>query len=263
MLCISEEHNLSHTRIYSVLYSTARNTGSMSHKEIQDAPRSRKCTVCLKNNICVTSEDAIYCTPYQEIQEALHIRIYVINALSGNAIYVWRIIYTPHQKIQYIVRHIMKYKMYVTSGNTGNAVHMLRTIYTPHQEIQDIIRHIRKKQEIRHIRKYRMYTISGNAIYYYAPHQEMQEVRHIRKYKMYAISGKVIYVWRTIYTPLAAIQYIVRHIKKYEKYATSGNTGCTPYHEMLCMCEEQYTRHIRIYNRFYATSGNARNTSHQ
>ena len=125
----------------------------MSHQEIEDVPRSRKCTVCLKNNIYVTSKDTIYCTPHHEMQKVRHIRIFRINALSGNDIYAWRIMYKPHQKIRCIVCHIRKYKMYVTSGNTGNAMHVWGTIYTLHQEIQYIVRHIRK---------YKKYVTPGN-----------------------------------------------------------------------------------------------------
>ena len=163
---------------------TSLGLGSMSRYAAQTL-------ICI---IYVTSEDTIYCTPHQEIQKVRHIRIYRINALSGNAIYVWRIIYTPHQKIQYIVRHIRKYKKYVTSGNTGCA---------PYQEIlcisaEQYIHHFRNEiyciphqemEEISHIRQNRMCTkpgnintsvISGDPMYC-TPHQEIQKVRHIRK----------------------------------------------------------------------------------
>ena len=154
-------------------------------------------------------------------------------AISGNVMHVWRTIYTPHQEIQYIVRHIKKYKKCATLGNTGCTQYheMPKTIYTPHQEIRYIVRHIRK---------YKKYATSVNTGC--TPYQEML---------------------RTIYTPHQEIHYIVHHSRKYKKDATSGNTGCEPYHEMSCMSEEQFIRQISRYNILYATSRNTKSTPHQ
>ena len=179
-------------------------------------------------------------TPHQEIQYIVrHIRKYKKYVTSGNTgctPYQERLttLYTPHQEIQYILRHIKKYIKYATSGNAGCTPYqeMLKTIYTPHQEIQ----------KVRHIRKYRMYVCLKNNIYatsgetmYCTPHQDIQKVRHIRKYRMYAISGNA----------------------KNNIYATSGNTiYCTPHQEI------QKVRHIRKYT-MYATSGSTRSTPYQ
>ena len=177
--------------------------------------------------------------PHQEIQKVRNIRIYMMYALSGNTIYVWKTIYAPHQKIQYIVRHIRKYKEYATSGNSG---------CTPYREILCISEEL----YIRHITK--CYVCLKN-------NQEIQKVSHIRINRMYALSGNAIYVCRTNYTPQQKIKYIVRHIRKYKECATSGNTGCTRYREILYISEELYIRHITkcyvcLKNNMFATPGN-------
>ena len=175
----------------------------MSHQEIHDVRRSSKCSVCLENNIYVTSEDTIYCTPHQEMQKVCHIRIYRINALSVNAIYVWRTIYTLLQERKYNVHHTTKWKKQATSGKTGCAPYQEISIHPSYQETQCIVRYIRKYKKYatsgytvsklyqktlsvsdekykRHSRRYNiLYATSGNRKS--TPHQEIQDVRHIRK----------------------------------------------------------------------------------
>ena len=181
-----------HNKRLNILHATSGKTKCAPHQVIQDVRHMGKYYVYLKNSIC---------------------------AISRNAMYVWRTIYTiyctPHQDIQN-VRHIRNYRKYYTCVKNNIFVTSGDTIYcTPHQEIQ----------EIRHIRKYRMYTISGNAIYF-TPHQDIQKVRHIRKYRMYAISGNA-----------------QNHI-----YATSGDTICCTQHqeihESMTQQEIQDVHHI-------------------
>ena len=147
MLCISDEH----IRRYNMLNAKSGNTKSTPYQVIQDVQRRRKCFVCLKNNICATSENTMYSMPHQEIQKVYiiytgcmlyqerpsmpaeqhirHIRIYnVLYATSGNKKK------PSNQEIQ-DVRHIRKYKKYATSENKGWTPYqeMLRIIHTPHQ----------------------------------------------------------------------------------------------------------------------------------
>ena len=168
-----------------------------------------------KNNIYATSGDTIYCAPHQDIPKVRHIRKYRCTPYQE----MLRTIYTPHQEIQYIVRHIMKYKKCATSGITGYTPYqeMLRTIYTPHQEIQYIVRHIKK---------YKKYATSRNTVC--ASYHEMlcmckkQYIRHIRRYNiLYATLGN------TRNTSCQEIQN-VHHIRKCSLlHATSGNARST------------------------------------
>ena len=177
----------------------------------------------------------MYCAPHQEIQKVCHIRKYRMYAISGNALYLWRRVYTPHQEIQYTGHHIRKCKKYATSGYT---------VYAPYQETLCICK--------RHTKKYKKYVTSGNIAC--TPYQEMLSiVCRIREYKKYVTSGNTGYTpyqemllmseeqyWRRIrrynilyatsrYTkgmPHQEIQCVVLHIRKYKKYIVSGTIGC-------------------------------------
>ena len=234
---MSEEQYILHMERHNAMYATSRNTKNRPHK--------KKRMFAIPGNIMYVWKTIN--PSYQETQCIVrHIRKYKKYAISGNKglrhirkCYVSlkksihatpgdTIYWMPHQEMQK-VRHIRIYSIYAISGN---AMHLWRAIYTLHQEIQEIC----------HIRRYRVFTISGNAIYCTA-HQEIQEVRHIRKYMIYTISGNVTFVWRTIFTPHQAIQYIVRPAKKYKKHATSGNTVCcTQYQEMQEICNTRKYR---------------------
>ena len=187
------------------------------------------------------SVNATYYTPHQEIQK--YVTWGRMNAISGNVLYVWRTIYAPHQAIQYIVRHIKKYKKYATLWNT--------VCCTPHQKLQEVC----------HIRKYRMRVIAENALYVwrttYTQHQEIQYiVGHTREYKRYATSG---YTWCTLYQemPSKSEEQYMRHIRRYNiLYATSGNTKSTP-HQVIQDARHIGKFYVYLRNYIYAISRNA------
>ena len=192
---MSEEHYIHHSRSENIMYTTPGNGRNKPHQAKQDVRHTRKYQYIRhirRPNVLYATSGNTKSMPPQDRQYLSFIRKRC----------VWRKIYkyTPQQTIQYIVRHIRKYKTYATSGNTG---------CTPYQEklcitAEQYTHHIRSdnvlnttsgntrnklhqaKQALQHNSNYHwclknnIHSISGDTMQC-VPHQEIHEIGHIRK----------------------------------------------------------------------------------